>query len=125
MPLQAPKLSEPQWHKHYLPGGVCATLPDLDSTEDMLNWLEATQEPTRDCIEWLQKTGREFDERMDLRIKTFYGPGNLLYVTSAGMLPMQCIALEAARTLAAHGGPPKAHIGLQCSTLEICKLLRC
>ncbi len=82
--LQVPKLSEQEWykdHEHYCnaPG------PDLNSTEDMLKWLQATRKPMEQCFDWLEKTVREFDERMDLRIKTFYGPGRLLRkdVTSA------------------------------------------
>ncbi len=78
-PLQVPKLEE--WHKNYmnLEG------PDMSSTEDMLRWLEETKKPMQDCTKWLQKEGREFDERMNLRMKTFYGPGRLLRedVTSA------------------------------------------
>ncbi|CAL5218452.1 g133 [Coccomyxa viridis] len=46
----------------------------MSSTEDMLRWLEETKKPMQDCTKWLQKEGREFDERMNLRMKTFYGP---------------------------------------------------
>ncbi|CAL5218453.1 g134 [Coccomyxa viridis] len=55
------------------------------------------------CFDWLEKTVREFDERMDLRIKTFYGPDS-----AVAMQAKQALQTRSREHALAHIGIPSS-----------------